>query len=115
MLDDKIKGIEQHFDELERRLSDPAVISNQREYTSLARERSQMSEVASAVREYRKVSDEIAEYKSYMEGDDADMRELAQAKMEGFTNEEMAKRLDCTVRSVERRLRLIRILWTQEE
>jgi DNA-directed RNA polymerase specialized sigma24 family protein len=46
---------------------------------------------------------------------DADMRNLAQAKMEGFTNEEMAARLDCTVRSIERRLRLIRILWTQEE
>ena len=40
-----------------------------------------MSEVASSVREYRKVSDEIAEYKSYMEGDDADLRELAKAEM----------------------------------
>jgi peptide chain release factor 1 len=81
MLDDKIKGIEQHFDDLERRLSDPAVIANQREYTALAKERSAMSEVASAVREYHKVSDEIAEYKSYMEGDDADLRDLAKAEM----------------------------------
>src|SRR5438270_11019333 len=81
MLDDKIKGIEQHFDDLERRLSDPATVANQREYTALAKERSQMAEVAGAVREYRKVSDEIAEYKSYMEGDDADMRELAKAEM----------------------------------
>ncbi len=55
MLDDKIKGIEQHFDDLERKLSDPAVISNQREYTALAKERSQMAEVAGSVREYRKV------------------------------------------------------------
>src|ERR1019366_6573304 len=81
MLDDKIKGIEQRFDKLEGRLSDPTVIANQREYTALAKERSQMSEVAGAVREYRKVSDEIAEYKSYMDGDDADMRELAKAEM----------------------------------
>jgi peptide chain release factor 1 len=81
MLDDKIKGIEQHFDDLERKLTDPAVIANQREYTSLAKERSQMAEVAGAVREYRKVADEIAEYKSYMEGDDTDMRELAKSEM----------------------------------
>jgi peptide chain release factor 1 len=81
MLDDKIKAIEQHFDELERRLSDPATIGNQREYTALAKERSQMSDVAGAVREYRKVSDEIAEYKTYMEGDDADMRDLAKSEM----------------------------------
>jgi len=66
MLDDKIKGIEQRFDELEGRLSDPAVIGNQREYTALAKERSQMAEVAGAVRDYRKVSNEIDEYKSYM-------------------------------------------------
>jgi DNA-directed RNA polymerase specialized sigma24 family protein len=46
---------------------------------------------------------------------DADMRDLAQWKMEGFTNDEIATRLGCTVRSVERRLRLIRILWSQEE
>ena len=81
MLDDKIKGIEQRFDELEGRSSDPAVIANQREYTALAKERSQMAEVAGAVREYRKVSDEIAEYKSYMDGDDVDMRELAKSEM----------------------------------
>ena len=81
MLDDKIKGIEQRFDELEGRLSDPAVIANQREYTALAKERSQMAEVAGAVREYRKVSNEIEEYKSYMDGDDADMRELAKGEM----------------------------------
>src|ERR1700733_1561487 len=81
MLDDKIKGIEQHFDDLERKLSDPAIIANQPEYTSLAKERSQMAEVAGAVREYRKVSDEIAEYKSYLEGDDTEMRELAKSEM----------------------------------
>ncbi len=81
MLDDKIKGIEQRFDELEGRLSDPAVIANQREYTALAKERSQMAEVAGAVRDYRKVSNEIEEYKSYLDGDDADMRELAKGEL----------------------------------
>jgi len=81
MLDDKIKGIERHFDDLERKLSDPAVIANQREYTALAKERSQMAEVAGAVREYRKIADEIAEYKAYVDGDDAEMRELAKGEL----------------------------------
>jgi DNA-directed RNA polymerase specialized sigma24 family protein len=44
---------------------------------------------------------------------DQEMRDLAKWKMEGFTNEEIAARLSCVQRSVERRLRLIRILWTQ--
>jgi RNA polymerase sigma factor (sigma-70 family) len=39
---------------------------------------------------------------------DEPLRELAIGKMEGYTNEEMAQRLDCSLRTVERRLRLIR-------
>ena len=40
---------------------------------------------------------------------------LAVAKMEGYTNKESAERLDCSVRTVERQLRLIRNTWQQEE
>ena len=42
---DKLKGIEERFAELERRLSDPAVIANNREYAQLARERAQLGDV----------------------------------------------------------------------
>jgi DNA-directed RNA polymerase specialized sigma24 family protein len=31
--------------------------------------------------------------------------------MEGYTNQEIAAKLGCALRSVERRLRLIRALW----
>ena len=57
---DKLKGIEERFADLERRISDPAVIANNREYAVLARERSQLGEVVGAIREYRKILDEIA-------------------------------------------------------
>ena len=40
---------------------------------------------------------------------------LAVAKMEGYTNEEIAERFGCSVRTVERQLRLIRKTWQQEE
>ena len=40
--------------------------------------------------------------------DNADLRTLATAKMEGYTNEEIAKRLACPVQTVERSLRLVR-------
>jgi len=40
-----------------------------------------------------------------------DLRELALAKMEGYSNEEIAQRLGCSVRTVERRLHLIRAMW----
>jgi DNA-directed RNA polymerase specialized sigma24 family protein len=45
---------------------------------------------------------------------DPALREVAVLKMEGYTNEEIAAKLNCVSRTVERRLRLIRSLWRRE-
>ncbi len=45
---------------------------------------------------------------------EADLQALANAKLEGYTNDEIAARVGCSVRTVERRLRLIRRKWQQE-
>lgn len=42
--------------------------------------------------------------------DDAELRQVAIWKMEGYTNEEIAAKLRCAIRSVERRLWVIRVL-----
>lgn len=44
--------------------------------------------------------------------DDA-LRQIAQLKLEGYTNDEIAAKLDCTTRSVERKLSRIRNRWTE--
>lgn len=46
---------------------------------------------------------------------DADLRKLAVAKLEGHSNQEAAELLGCSLRTIERRLRLIRHLWREEE
>ena len=46
-------------------------------------------------------------------GDDT-LRRVAVWKMEGFTNDEIAARLDCSRRTVARKLETIRILWSKE-
>lgn len=43
-----------------------------------------------------------------------DLRELAVAKMEGYTNPEIARQLSVALSTVERRLRLIRKRWEQQ-
>jgi RNA polymerase sigma factor (sigma-70 family) len=45
--------------------------------------------------------------------DDDELRSVALWKVEGFTNEEVAAKLGCVVRSVERKLQRIRILWAE--
>ena len=45
---------------------------------------------------------------------EADLRTIAVAKMQGSTNREIAQRLECSVRTVARRLGLIRKIWEEE-
>jgi DNA-directed RNA polymerase specialized sigma24 family protein len=47
--------------------------------------------------------------------DDPQLRHIALRKLEGCTNDEIAAELDCTVRTVGRRLALIRDLWEGAE
>jgi len=45
---------------------------------------------------------------------DETLRLVAIAKMEGCTNEEIAQRLDCSRRTVDRKLETIRVIWSEE-
>lgn len=42
------------------------------------------------------------------------LRSVAQLKLEGYANEEIAQRLGCTVRTIQRRLLEIRAVWSSE-
>ena len=43
-----------------------------------------------------------------------ELRQIALWKVEGYTHEEIAARLDCVPRTIERKVRRIRLLWKQE-
>jgi RNA polymerase sigma factor (sigma-70 family) len=45
---------------------------------------------------------------------DPELRQIALWKVEGYTNEEIAARLDCVPRTVERKMSRIRLLWKHE-
>jgi len=47
--------------------------------------------------------------------DDPELRSVALWKMEGFTNRDIAAKLACAPRTVERKVRLIRLLWGRED
>ena len=81
---DKVKGIEERYAELERQLSDPATMANSREFARLAKERSQLQEIVESIREYRRVENELADYKGALESNDADLRELAKEELPGL-------------------------------
>jgi DNA-directed RNA polymerase specialized sigma24 family protein len=45
---------------------------------------------------------------------DQQLQDIAQAKVEGFTNPEVAEKLGCSLATVERRLKMIRLIWEKE-
>jgi DNA-directed RNA polymerase specialized sigma24 family protein len=47
-------------------------------------------------------------------GDDR-LRRIANWKLEGYTNEEIAERVPCSVATVERKLRRIRRAWRRQQ
>jgi DNA-directed RNA polymerase specialized sigma24 family protein len=47
--------------------------------------------------------------------DDATLAEIAVRRMEGYTNREIAERLNVAERTIERKLRLIRTVWEEGE
>jgi DNA-directed RNA polymerase specialized sigma24 family protein len=56
------------------------------------------------------------QYQNLLEslGDDT-LRAVAVWRLEGYTNEEIAARLGCSLRTVANKLELIRMRWEEEE
>jgi DNA-directed RNA polymerase specialized sigma24 family protein len=61
---------------------------------------------AQVAEEYQRLLDKLGE---------DELRDIAVWKMEGDTNEQIAGRLGCALATVERRLRLFRKLWEDED
>ena len=69
--------LESKLSNLEKKLSDPALIANQREYKKVAQEHAQVTKLAALSRKYWKVNDELAESRKMLqEEDDPELLEL---------------------------------------
>ena len=79
---DKLKKILEAYHALEMKLSDPAIIANQKEYTRLAKEHSSQEELVSAAKKYIALNDQLASAKEELKTEsDPDIRELAQEEI----------------------------------
>ncbi len=69
------------FQELERQMVDPEVLTNSAKLTAVARERGSLAKVASKYSQFKKINQQIAEAREMADGDDHEMRELAEAEL----------------------------------
>jgi peptide chain release factor 1 len=82
---DKLSSLEASYEELTRRLADPAVQADSAQYRKHARTLSELQPLVEAFRQYRTVAAEIAQTDELVRAGDAEMRELAGQELKTLT------------------------------
>jgi len=77
MLEDKLS----RFETLEQQLLDPAVQMDGSRMASVAREHGSLAKLATKYRRFKQLNDQIGEANEMIEGDDSELRELAEAEL----------------------------------
>ncbi len=77
MLDEKLK----RFEELEQHLVDPEVLADPNRVAAVSREHGSLARLAGKYRKFKELNTEIAEATLFLEGDDLEMRQLAEAEI----------------------------------
>jgi peptide chain release factor 1 len=82
---DKLKGVEKRFSELETLLSDPQVINDREAYQRYAREHSEIAEIVTAFRAYKKTLEDIDDSTGLLRDGDPEIKELAREDVRSLT------------------------------
>ncbi len=78
---DKLKGVEDRFQEVEKALSAPDVVKDRAAFEKLSREHADLSKVVTVYREYQDVIAELADSQELMQDSDPEMKSLARAEV----------------------------------
>jgi peptide chain release factor 1 len=92
---DKLKGVEERFQELEKLLSDPDVVKQRDTYQKYAREHADLSKVVSVFREYKGNQAEIDGSLELLSDSDPEIKAMAREEIDRLTsvNEALVKEL----------------------
>ena len=75
----KLEDVEKRYEELNEKISDPEVISQQNEWKKLMKEHSEINDIVEKYREYKKIKQSIEEAKAML--DDKELKELAEMEI----------------------------------
>lgn len=86
----KLEALVERHQEVEQLLSQPDVIADQDKFRELNREYSQLQVTVTSFKEYTTASDDLKEMEAMLNGDDPDMKAMAEEEI-GPTQEKVAK------------------------
>ncbi|WP_372677607.1 PCRF domain-containing protein, partial [Desulfosarcina sp.] len=84
---EKLKGVEDRYQELERLLSDPKVVQDRDAYQKYIREHAEISPVVTAFREFKRVDRELDDSLDLMHDDDPEMKKMAGEEVDRLERE----------------------------
>src|SRR5947208_3662597 len=73
----RLNGIEARFDELTRHMTDPEVINDNDRYRKVAKEQSELQDVVTKYREWKKVTADLEGARQMMAEPDPELQEMA--------------------------------------
>src|SRR5690554_3806084 len=87
---DKLKAIEEKYEELGRLLSDPAVIADQQEFQKHAKAHAGLTEIVETFRHYKKVQADLQDAKEMLQEEslEPDFKEMLEMEIEELTEQE---------------------------
>ena len=89
MLLDKLAFIENKYDELSVKISDPSIMANQNEWIKLCKEHAELEIIVNAYRNYKQVTEDLEANKEMLaEENDKEMREMLQEEISDLTTRE---------------------------
>ena len=89
MLLDKLAFIENKYDELSVKISDPSIMANQNEWRKLCKEHAELEVIVNAYREYKKVVEDLEANKEMLaEESDREMKEMMQEEIRDLSKRE---------------------------
>src|SRR3954468_21124965 len=78
---DKLEAIKAKFEDLGVALTNPEIVSNNRKFRTMSQEYRSLEKIVIAYEEYKKVLGDLEVYKEALNGDDAELRELAKEEL----------------------------------
>ena len=78
---DKLEALEERYELVNQKLSDPEIISDQNEFKKYCKENSDLTPIIEKFREYKTAKDTIAECKEILASGDKELEELAKTEL----------------------------------
>jgi peptide chain release factor 1 len=95
---DKLEAIKARFEQVGVALTNPEVVSNQKEFGRLSKEYRQLEKIVQPFESYKKVLADLDFSKELLNGDDPEMRELAKEELPGL--QQKTEELEATLRKL---------------